>query len=426
MKKIFSAIAVCLLGAGVFSCSDDNEPVVNPEVEPGIYEVEMRFALKSGDSESVTRGVSDNIAFDTKYDYDYIYLHVKGSDDALYLPVYHFSCNLQGVECDKGFRYRIEKREDGSAVVTAINESYTDDASKYGDSLEIPAGSSCYFSSWATRTWKLPDEQIYEREAYTFYQRKNDINGEIYRSESDYTVDDLTESCQEFPLIRACGGFNVLGLFYDGDEVPEEVGEGEDPLPVTLTASEFSNVMGSDYSTWYIKVYMGGPDFTNEYDLDNQVSIGDRTGGYYSSGDATLFKEGVVKQNNFLKFSRRSYGYGENIYSGLGYYTQSGNNLFTPVVGGEKVDVYVMIKHWTGTGDPDDSWLLDDSNALYTKVNMEVNPENNNFYTIGLLMPIRLFKEAWDAAGGDAAATRAAGGPREFTIEGAKVVYDVY
>ena len=46
---------------------------------------------------------------------------------------------------------------------------------------------------------------------------------------------------------------------------------------------------------------------------------------------------------------------------------------------------------------------------------------------MGLMMDIRQFKAAWDAAGGDAAAgTRAMGGLREFTLEDAKVVYEVY
>lgn len=429
MKKYFSAIAICLLGMGVFSCSDDNEPLINPEVEPGVYDVEMRLAVESNDSNPVTRGIrDDNTAFDTNYDYDCIYLHVKGSEESLRLPVYHFSCNLQGVECDKGFRYRVELKTDGSAVVTAINENYTDDASKYGDSLEIPAGSSCYFSSLETSSWKLPDTQIFERDTYTFYQRKKDINAEVYRSRLDYTAESLTVSCQEFTLVRACAGFNALGLFYDGADIPEVI-DPEDIPPVYLSKSEFTSIMGSEPSKWYIKIYIGGPDFTNEYDLDNQESIGDKVGGYYSSGDATLFDEGEIDTNKFLSFAQRSYGYGELSYTGYGYYTRVGNNLITPVVGGEVVDVYILIKHWTGEGEPDDSWLLDDSNALRTKVNttVDVNPANNNFYTIGLLMEIRKFKEAWDAAGGDAAAaTRSAGGPREFTIEGAKVVYDVY
>ena len=45
--------------------------------------------LQVTESESQSRGIkSANDAFDNKYDFDYIYLHIVGSEDALYIPLY--------------------------------------------------------------------------------------------------------------------------------------------------------------------------------------------------------------------------------------------------------------------------------------------------------------------------------------------------
>lgn len=421
MKRYFSAIVIFLLLAVVSACSDDKEPVV-PVAKPGVYTVEMSIDVSTTDSQSLTRGVTGNNNFDTNYDPDYIYLHIKGSDDALRLPVYAYSCDLQG-DCNRGFRYQIEVMDDGSAVVTVIDEDYN-----YGDSLTIPAGSSCYFSSIETNEWGLPDGQVSDRGSYTFYQRKNDINKEIYRSENDYTVAELAENNDEFPIVRACAGFNLVGLFYDANDVPDVIDPDMTYPPIILTEDEFADIMGSASSTWYIKIFIGGDSFSNKYDLGEQVATGDRQGGYYSSGDSQLFDEGVADANKFLPLSYRNIGFGEIMYYGFGYYTRPGNQLFTPVTG-DAMSIYVLIKHWSGEGQPSEEWLLDDTNALYTKVDLSgtTNPVNNKFYIMGLMMDIRQFKAAWNAAGGDAAAgTRAVSGPREFTIEGAKVVCEAY
>ena len=112
--------------------------------------------------------------------------------------------------------------------------------------------------------------------------------------------------------------------------------------------------------------------------------------------------------------------------------------MFTPVTG-EPIKAYVLIKHWTGTGKPTDEWLLSDNGALMTEIDLHgySNPQNNNFYTIGLLMPFKLLKQAWENAGGDAAAEAAAGsapilskginnaGIRRVEFKGATVIYEV-
>lgn len=198
----------------------------------------------------------------------------------------------------------------------------------------------------------------------------------------------------------------------------------------SLTDDEFTEIMGSEPSTWYIKIIIGGPAFTNQYDLSNQQFTGDREGGYYSSGDSDLFEQGSEDANKYLPLTNRNYNYSPDIMlQGFGYYTRTGNQLFTPVTGGE-AHVYIRIKHWTGSGEPTDEWLLDDTGALQTEVDMggTTVPANNSFHIYGLLMDIRQFQSAWESAGGDAAAnaTRSTGGVRTFTLKDAKVVCETF
>ena len=219
-----------------------------------------------------------------------------------------------------------------------------------------------------------------------------------------------------------------MGLFYDGEELGSL--DEEEGGYASLTDDEFTEIMGSDPSTWYIKIITGGPAFTNQYDLSNQQSTGDREGGYYSSGDSDLFEQGSEDANKYLPLTNRNYNYSPDIMlQGFGYYTRTGNQLFTPVTGRE-AHVYIRIKHWTGNGEPTDEWLLDDTGALQTEVDMggTTVPANNSFHIYGLLMDIRQFQSAWEKAGGDAAAnaTRSAGGVRTFTLKDAKVVCETF
>lgn len=424
-KEVLGVLLLCAMA--VSSCTNENEVFESTKAKPGIYTIEMTIDAQKLNAQ--TRGVQNNNDFDSKYDPPYIYLHC--GEEALKIPVYAYCQN-----CETGFRYQVEVKEDGSAVLTPIDEN----GEYMATSLTIPQGSQCYFSSWESDEWKLPDSQIIQKDTqdgtnYTFYQRKNDINQEIYRSASNYTIDDLVTN-GDLVIKRACAGFNVVGLFYDGEEADAL---GPDGGWIRLDSTEFNSIMSDIYpndvySNWYIKILIGGSAFTDKYDFVQNESIGSRTGGYYSSGDASLFEEGIPDANKYLKFSQSTYATGSVFYEALGYYTKVRNHLFTPVTGGDgEVNVYVMIKHWTGTDEPGEDWLLDDSGALYTKVDISGSsvPSNNSFYTMGLLMDIRQFKIAWDDAGGDNytesnVSTRGLNPPREFVLKNAKVICESY
>lgn len=421
MKRLFPLFIIDLLFSVVMlsSCTNDDNAVT--PAEPGVYTIDMAVDAQRETSKS-TRGIENNSNFDGNYDPDIIYLHQKGGDGVLAFPLYSYT-NSEGQQCNKGFRYRIEVKDDGSATITPIDatDNYLE------TSLQLSSGAEVYFSSLESDDWTLPDEQITNSGNNTLYLRKNDINKEIYRSAADFSITDLTTSG---PVVihRACAAFNLVGLFYDGEELGSL--DEEEGGYASLTDDEFTEIMGSEPSTWYIKIIIGGPAFTNQYDLSSQQSTGDREGGYYSSGDSDLFEQGSEDANKYLPLTNRNYNYSPDIMlQGFGYYTRTGNQLFTPVTGGE-AHVYIRIKHWTGSGEPTNEWLLDDTGALQTEVDMggTTVPANNSFHIYGLLMDIRQFQSAWESAGGDAAAnaTRSTGGVRTFTLKDAKVVCETF
>lgn len=421
MKRLFPLFIIDLLFSVVMlsSCTNDDNAVT--PAEPGVYTIDMAVDTQRETSKS-TRGIENNSNFDGNYDPDTIYLHQKDGNGVLAFPLYSYT-NSEGQQCNKGFRYRIEVKDDGSATITPIDSTYN----YLETSLELSSGAEVYFSSLESDDWTLPDEQIIESNDDRLYLRKNDINKEIYRSAADFSITDLTTSG---PVVihRACAAFNLVGLFYDGEELGSL--DEEEGGYASLTDDEFTEIMGSDPSTWYIKIIIGGPAFTNQYDLSNQQSTGDREGGYYSSGDSDLFEQGSEDANKYLPLTNRNYNYSPDIMlQGFGYYTRTGNQLFTPVTG-EEAHVYIRIKHWTGSGEPTDEWLLDDTGALQTEVDMggTTVPANNSFHIYGLLMDIRQFQSAWESAGGDAAAnaTRSTGGVRTFTLKDAKVVCETF
>lgn len=421
MKRLFPLFIIDLLFSVVMlsSCTNDDNAVT--PAEPGVYTIDMAVDTQRETSKS-TRGIENNSNFDGNYDPSTIYLHQKDGNGVLAFPLYSYT-NSEGQQCNKGFRYRIEVKDDGSATITPIDSTYN----YLETSLELSSGAEVYFSSLESDDWTLPDEQITNSGDYTLYLRKNDINKEIYRSAADFSITDLTTSG---PVVihRACAAFNLVGLFYDGEELGSL--DEEEGGYASLTDDEFTEIMGSDPSTWYIKIIIGGPAFTNQYDLSNQQSTGDREGGYYSSGDSDLFEQGSEDANKYLPLTNRNYNYSPDIMlQGFGYYTRTGNQLFTPVTG-EEAHVYIRIKHWTGSGEPTDEWLLDDTGALQTEVDMggTTVPANNSFHIYGLLMDIRQFQSAWESAGGDAAAnaTRSTGGVRTFTLKDAKVVCETF
>lgn len=448
MKKIFSFFIICAcFFISFISCTDKDDTATIEQVEPGIYYIEMDLSPMV---EFATKGVMDNNNFDANYDPDFIYLHKIGSDEALSFPVYNNCPDTIGGTC-RGFSYRMEVDENGNATITPKNADGT-----YGsESITLSKDETCYFSSWPTDDWQLNENQISKEQwasdpnnPYYFYYRDKNINKEIYRSSNNLTIPDL-RSNSELNMQRACAGFNVLGLFYDINS--KKINEFDGETTYVMNRDTFFNVMGTYPEEWYIKIYIGGTCYPDHFNIENESATSNHPNGYYSSGDADKFNNYEIDNQQFLQFTGGSYSTGQTKYQSYGYYTkaatetQSGNHLFTPVTGTSPVHIYILIKHWTGGNDgPDENWLKSDIGALQTTIvsNGSITPSNNNFYTIGLVMDLTQFKNAWDAAGGDAgqqAAEDAASGStsttmtrspsgapvREFTLKDAKIICDV-
>lgn len=445
MKRIitFIIIFVCFF-ISFISCTDKDDTTTIEQVEPGVYYVEMDLSPMVG---FATKGVQDNNNFDSKYDPDFIFLHKIGSDENLLFPVYNNCPNSSGGTC-RGFSYRMEVDEDGNATITPKNADGT-----YGStSIKLSKDETCYFSSWPTDDWQLNENQISKEQwasdpenPYYFYYRDKNINKEIYRSSNDLTIPDL-RSNSELHIKRACAGFNVFGLFYDKNSIKVNDFDGE--TTYVMNRDTFFNVMGTYPEEWYIKIYIGGTCYPDHFNIENESATSNHPNGYYSSGDADKFNNNEIDNQQFLQFTGGSYSTGQIKYQSYGYYTkaateeQPGNHLFTPVKEKIPVNVYILIKHWSEKeSSPTKEWLRSDIGALQTTIK-SVDTENNNFYTLGLIMDLTQFKKAWEAAGGDkgqedaenavsgstsTTMTRSPSGApvREFKLKDAKIICDV-
>ena len=402
MKKYLSYILFCLFGCMMAFVSCTKEADGNGTNTPFSKAVEMVVHAVADESKDVvqSRGLIKYSEFDLNYDPTYIYLHIVGSAETVQIPLFTKTCSGQVCKC---FKYHLEKFEDGSAKVTP----YLADGQLASESLAVPAGAKLYFSSVEEAVWELLDSQVETKADYIYYERNTATNKEIYRSEENFTIDQLANDIESLIVGRACAGFNVSTLFYDGDELDNAVDSEED---IELEPEEFEQYMGSPLSTWYIKLYIGGPSFTDKYDLGTMRSVGVNESGYYSTGDYTPF------------FSKKSMIYDEYTIRCYGFYTPNGQQLLVPTTA-QEVNLYVFIKHWDGEGKPDAEWLASDKEALYTKIRLDAEsyPRNNNFYSYGLLMNIVQLKKAWDSKGVETT-SRSADGLYYFSSEDAIVI----
>lgn len=422
MKRhfLFFTTSLFLLLIIFTSCTEKDSPL--EEVKPGSFTIEKMVQATKDDAES--RGINNsNTDFDVVYDPDYVYLHIVGSEETVYIPVYTFQC-AENTTC-KCFRYHIDVYEDGHAKLTPIKI----DGTHSSESLTIPQGASCYFSSVEESVWELEDDQIYRKTDpnHVLYRQKEEINKEIYRSIDNFSISQLTNNIDDLLMGRACAAFTALGLFYDAEKL-----NNNPIIPIiSFTDQEFKNIMGDTPDKWYIKIYIGGSPFVSGYNIGTQNIQSDNVlndYGYYCTGPFSTNDTDNSKSNNqFVSFKDTYHGLSNYFLQCWGYHSSTNMRLLTPVLNDEKriLDVYILIKHWEGEGEPTTEWLTDDSDALYTRMNItgDIYPYNNCFYTLGLLMDIRQFKKAWDAAQ-SSRASRTAKGMHYFELENAKVIFE--
>ena len=423
MKIVFLHIFNILLFLTIFiSCTrNENHP---ENIIPGDYTIQ-KF-IHAINNETQSRGINNaNDNFDEIYDYEYVYLHIVGSQNSLYIPLYRTNCGTKD-EC-YCFSYNIKVLENGDAIVTPI-----DNQGKLASySLTIPNGSKCYFSSIQENIWKLDEKQIYPKQDYVFYQRDDKTNKEIYRSEENYRITDLTNSVNDIIMGRACTAFTVLCLLYDGEEMSNKVGG-----LVTLTEEEFQKHLNSPSNKWYIKIYLGGNSFITEYNIGTMDKEGDNefNYGYYSTGNFYSDPDQKIYNCQFNQFSENEATYTNFYYYGIGYKSNINIRLLTPTLKNDLV-AYVLIKKWEGSGEPTEEWLASDKDALYTKIKLAeyTKPENGYFYILGLLLDVEEFNRIWlektkqkEDAAQTSPASRTANGMHYFELKDAKVIVEKY
>ena len=405
MKQFFIFYTLCsFLLLSVTSCTDKDES--DQRVEPGIYYIGKDLNAIS----TKTRGINpDNFEFDTNYDYNYIYLHKiekdpESEEECIKIPVYENCPSNTGTICNKGFRYRVEVDESGKATIIPLDKE--GNAIEGSSSITLKDGEQCYFSSWPTDEWAMNDNQFSEErwagqnESYHLYYRDKEVNKEIYRSGNgpiyqSLTIKDLTTNGDLF-LTRACATFTSAVLLYDKENKHTTLTGATE---YTTDATDFVETMGDDPSNWYIKIYIGGKCFATNHNIETGELSTDHPNGYYSSGDATKFGEGDIVGKKYLPLSQDIFTNSKSVYQGFGYVSESTNTLFSPVTGTDQVHVYLLIKHWTGSGEPDETWLNSDIGAIQTEIapdGIVSTPSNSNAYITALVLDLAVFKKAWE------------------------------
>ena len=427
------------------SCTDDKNigeiTDSSQPIEPGTYIVGINLGLET----PLTKGVTTNLTFDEVYESDVIYLHkiVDGEEaKCIEIPVQTYDCQNPNVmsQCE-GFIYQIEKKDNGTITITAVDPETREPIENR--SMSVNENDSFYFSSMPTRYWSVPEDNqtSYNPPTETMassnelYKRQKESNVEIYRSVDNFEgISDLISSAGDLELERKCSGFTFSALFLDMDENGIIPDPDEEENESRLTRSEFEEVMRDSPDNWYVKVYIGSM-FTSKYDMQEKTGKQD-AGGFYASSDRDTYINNGTDNGLYTKFRSATNGNSQNSLRGFGYNSYSDNYLFSPTNENYAHDLilYVYIKHWTGEGDPTDDWLSSDEGAMYTQITgsdvINTTVQDGVFYECGATIDIRelyaaavandLITESSTSTVNALSKSVSNGAPKKFTLHNAK------
>ena len=433
MKKINQTLwIVCLTIFALLSACSKDEDTASPS-RPDSYIIGINLGVETPLTKSVVGGT-----FNSTYEEDVIYLHKNTNNasesESIEIPVYSYKCqdpNNPG-QCN-GFRFKVQKNDNGTYILTPLDKEGTT-----GKSMTVNANDNFYFSSIENRQWKVNydanidhiQEDFTAPEGVTtltneLYTRDPKANKEIYRSTNDYTLEQVLDLRGDLEMERTCSGYSFMALFTT--RTPDEEGYYE------LTKELFKETMGSDYTEWYIKIYLGNV-FTNTYDM--QEKDGKQTaGGFYGSTDKEKYTEQGIDDGFYLPFKNRitpgSTIDEDNNYTGIGYQSATNNLLISPTDANKSEDftAFIFIKHWTGEGEPTNEWLQSNEDAIYTQVTLQdvvrVGIKDGIFYQCGILIDINELKAAAEQGGILTAPTTKSitthdSKPKKFTLHNAE------
>lgn len=321
--KTFNIIKGLALVCAVslYACNESNEiPEETLSLGKNVEEVgdnEYVVTVGASGNSNESRGIQ-NGRFDNVYDPDKIYVHsTKEDEDADYLTL-----NVK----NGAFSYRIKMNGDGTFTLSSkVDEPVSSDSG-------AQTYSEIYFSSWTSDTWKgiMDDSSIQVDGKGTTIEvmEVEDRTGkgnwrEIYRSENNYTGDELL-NLTALNMGRVVAGYGNTVIFTDF--------ENGEQLSVDRWKEIITDSNGDDPSDWGVTLYLGN--FPTTYNLiDKSVGKGR---AYYSSSE-NIFKE-------------CSYSVGNSTTTGVGMDTMGEEHfdyLCTPttLLKDEYVNAYIVIRN---------------------------------------------------------------------------------
>lgn len=404
-KNIFPYII--LIAASIFSSCSNEDEIIEPEVD---YEYGITVSIastgnKNGAEESTTRAIDNTGGFTAMYDAPYVYMHsVEDPSKFVKLPIIKCEeCQSMGPgDPGKGFQYTFCTNEDGSYTIKSTDNS---SSAIFGKDEEI------YFSSEESETWEGTSVDASPITGQSVLVRDSEKNKEIYRSEKNYTMQDVFNLGVNGNLLmkRKCSAFRVYFLFTELDE-PQR----ENPTSQQYWVDEdvFEEYIGQSPFSFSGKLYIG-PYFCDTYNINTgEVGYKDvHTNGYY----ATNNQEYVPL--TYVTYSRME-GEVNQSFEGYGVSTAGADYLITPYDENSTLDFtfYAFIKNTTDNPESD-------VNSKYITYHWEGVPK---FNTTQVIVIMYNYKELAKAFNNPAASSLTRGfwkGPEKLDIKPAKVLY---
>ena len=404
-KNIFPYII--LIAASIFSSCSNEDEIIEPEVnsEYGITVSIAATGNKNGAEESTTRAQDQTGAFTAMYDAPYVYMHsVTAPSKYVKLPIIECDeCASTGPgEPGKGFQYTFCTNEDGSYTIHSTDDS---SSATFGKDEEI------YFSSEESETWEGTFVDASPITGQSVLVRDEEKNKEIYRSEENYTMQDVFDLGLNGTLLmkRKCSAFRVYFLF---TELDEPVVDTPTNQTYNVNEGDFTAVTGKSPFSFSGKLYIG-PYFCDTYNINTgKVGYKDgHTNGYYATNNQeyTPF--------TFVSYSRTE-GLATQAFNGFGVTTAGADYLITPYDENSTADFtfYAFIKNTTDAPNSD-------VNSKYITYHWEGVPK---FNTTQVMVIVYNYKELAKAFNSQANSSLTRGfwkGPEKLDIKPAKVLY---
>lgn len=367
-KSIIHFATLALFALCFFtSCSNDDD-ILTPETNEE-YGITINISTNGGGNSSIaSRAMDQQGAFTAEYDATHVYMH-STTNASKYVKL-KINSIAECKDCDgNSFSYTFCKNEDGSYTIKSIDGT---------SQATFSADEEIYFSSEESEIWEGTSVDASPVTGQSVLVRDENKNKEIYRSESNYTMQGIFDLGLNGTLVmqRKCSAFRIYFIFtdFENPDIDEEYNETK----YRVTADEFIELSGLPYDNWTGKVYIG-PYFCDTYNINTETA-GYKDGhdyGYYVTNNQTYFPFTPVSYT-------RTQGKKEVQYRGYGVSTAGADYLITPYneQSTDKFTFYAFIKNTTD--DPES-----DINSKYVSYTFGDVPAFNTTQEIIIVYDVR-------------------------------------